>query len=189
MSRTNFPVALLLHYGESCCFTCLDIYTTFSTGPYISVALAVYTGTSNVQILDPIVPLHFHPSDIRAQANGERFICALRRLLSGLKGYYLTDAFSKSSRMQVKCPFYTTYTDGGASREFVYEEQIDKKRAFKAHLRDKIFVKFTRRYGEDAHEAAHKHGFAPKLRAVERFADGWVMVVMDDVSHQYCKDE
>ena len=40
--------------------------------------------------------------------------------------------------------------------------------------------------GEDAHKVAYAHGFAPKLRAVERFADGWMMVVMDDVSHQYC---
>jgi len=28
-SWTNFPAALLLHYGESCCFTCLNIYTAF----------------------------------------------------------------------------------------------------------------------------------------------------------------
>ena len=186
-SRTNFPAALLLHYGES--FTCLNIYTGFSTGPYISVALAVYTGTTNVQIVNPVIPLHFHPSDTKARATGERFICALSRLLSSLKDYYLTDAFSKSSRVQVKFPFYTTYTDGGASHPFVYEEQIDGKRVFSARLRDnpkdKIFVKFSRRYGEDAHKAAHAYGFAPKLRAVERYANGWVMVVMDDVSQQF----
>ena len=189
-SRTNFPAVLLLHYGESCCFTCLNIYTGFSIGPYISVALAVYTGTTNVQIVNPIIPLHFHPSDTKTRATGERFICALSRLLSSLKNYYLTDAFSKSSRVQVKFPFYTTYTDGGASHPFVYEKQIDGKRVFSAHLRDnpedKIFVKFSRRYGEDAHKVAHAYGFAPKLRAVERYADGWVMVVMDDVSQQFC---
>jgi len=28
-SQTNFPAALLLCYGESCCFTCLNIYTGF----------------------------------------------------------------------------------------------------------------------------------------------------------------
>ena len=189
-SETNFPAVLLLHYGENCCSACLFIHATFSSGPYISVALAVYAGTPNVQILTPVVPLHFHPSDAKARATGERFICALRRLVFDLKDYYLTDAFSGSSSMQVKFPFYTTYTDGGASHPFVYEEQIDQKRVFRAHLRDKpedkIFVKFSRHYGEDAHKSAHAHGFAPKLRAVERFADGWVMIVMDDVSHQYC---
>ena len=188
-SQTNFPAVLLLHYGESCCSTYLFVHATFSTGPYISVALAVYAGTPNVQTITPVVPLNFHPSDTKARENGERFICALRRLLSDLKVYYLTDLFSESPLLQVKFPFYNTYVDGGASHNFVYEEQIDQKRAFIAHLRDnpedKIFVKFSRRYGEDAHKVAHAHGFAPKLRSVERFADGWVMVVMDDVSHQY----
>ena len=48
LSKTNFPAILLLHYGESCS-TCVFIYFTFSTGPYISVSLAVYTGIANVQ--------------------------------------------------------------------------------------------------------------------------------------------
>ena len=86
LSKTNFPAVLLLHYGESCSI-CLFIYFTFSTGPYISVALAVYTGTPNVQMMTPVFPLHFHPSDARARATGERFICALRRLLFNLENY------------------------------------------------------------------------------------------------------
>ena len=186
---TNFPAVLLLHYGESCPI-CLFIYITFSTGPYISVALAVYTGIANVQIMTPVFPLHFHPSDAKARATGERFICALRRLLFDLKNYYLTAAFSEQPFLQPQFPFYNRYTDGVTTHRFVYEEQIDLKRAFIAHLednpKDKIFVKFALCYGEDAHKTMHAHGFAPKLRAVERFADGWVMAVMDDVSHQYC---
>ena len=31
------------------------------------------------------------------------------------------------------------------------------------------FVKFARRYGRDAHQAVHAHGFASKLQAVECF--------------------
>jgi len=89
-----------------------------SPGPYISVALAVYTGTPNVQILNPVVSLRFHPSDSKARAAGERFICALCRLLSDLRNYYLTDAFSRSSLLQPQFPFYTTYTDGDASHQF-----------------------------------------------------------------------
>lgn len=60
---------------------------------------------------------------------------------------------------------------------------------FSAYLQDdpedKIVAKFAGSYGEDV----HVHGFAPKLRAVERFADEWVMVVMDDISRQYCGAE
>jgi len=190
LSQTNFPVVLLLPHGKSCS-TYHFIYSTFSTGLYISVALAIYPGTPNAQILNPVLSLRFHLSDSKARAAGERFICALRRLLSDLRNYYLTDAFSKSSLLQPQFPFYTTYTDRDASHQFVYEKQIDQKRAFIAHLRDnpedKISVKFAPRYCEDAHRAAHAHIFALKLRAVERFVDGWVMVVMDDISHQYCE--
>ena len=185
LSKTNFPAVLLLHYGEICS-TCLFIYFTFLTGPYISVALAVYTGIANVQMMTPVFPLHFHPSDARARATGERFICALRRLLFNLKNYYLTAAFFEQPLLQPQFPFYNRYTDGITTHQFVYEKQIDFKRAFIAHLEDnpedKIFVKFALCYGEDAHETAYAYGFAPKLRAVERFADGWVM---DDVSDRY----
>ncbi|KAL9716775.1 hypothetical protein Ac2012v2_001227 [Leucoagaricus gongylophorus] len=191
--QTNFPAVLLLHNGERCS-ACLLVCATLSTGPYISAAVAVYADAPNVQILNPVIPLHFHPSDYKARATGERFICALRRLLSDLKNYYTTSAFSQqSSHLQPQFPFYSVYTDGDVSYRFVYEKQIDQQTVFVAHLRDnpedKIFVKFTRCYGEDTHRAAHARGFAPKLRAVERFQDGWIMVVMDDVSHQYCEIE
>ena len=186
--QTNFPAVLLLHNGESCPARLL-VCATLSIGPCISAAVAVYADAPNVQILNPVIPLHFHPSDYKARATGERFVCALRRLLSDLKNYYTASAFSQQSYLQPQFPFYSAYTDGNVSHQFVYEKQIDQRTVFVAHLRDnpkdKIFVKFTRCYGEDAHRAAHARGFAPRLRAVERFQDGWIMVVMDDVSHQY----
>jgi len=190
-SRQRQKVSFAQIFLVYCCFIIVAPHVfSFSIGPYISVALAVYTGTPNVQIVNPVVPLHFHSSDTKARATGERFICALCRLLSDLKHYYLTDVFSEPLLVQVKFPFYITYTNRDTSHPFVYEEQINQKRVFSAHLRDnpedKIFVKFSRRYGEDARKVAHAHSFAPKLRTVERFADGWMMVVMDDVSQQFC---
>jgi len=140
-------------------------------------------------MMTPVFPLHFHPSDAGARATGEGFICALRRLPFDLKNYYLTAAFCEQPHLQPQFPFYNKFTDGVTTHRFVYEKQIDSKRAFIAHLEDdpedKIFVKFALCYGEDAHKAVYSHGFAPKLRAVERFADGWVMVIMDDVSPKY----
>ena len=59
----------------------------------------------------------------------------------------------------------------------MYEEQIDLKRAFIAHLEDnpedKIFVKFACHYGEDA----HAHSYVPKLRAVAMVGSwrSWIM--------------
>ena len=53
LSKTNFLAVVLFHYSESYS-TCLFIYFIFSTGPYISIALAIYTGIANVQIMTPI---------------------------------------------------------------------------------------------------------------------------------------
>ena len=158
---------LLLHNGE-CYSACLLVCATLSTGPYISAAVAVYADTPNIQILNHIIPLHFHPSDYKAQATGERFICGLCQLLSDLKNYYTTSTFSQQSmHLQLQFSFYSMYTDGDVSHQFVYEKQIDQKTVFVAHLQnnleDKIFVKFTHCYGENTHRAAHVRGFAPKL--------------------------
>jgi len=63
--QTNFPAVLLLHNSEHCP-ACLLVCATLSTGLYISTAVAVYADTPNVQILNPVIPLHFHLSDWRA---------------------------------------------------------------------------------------------------------------------------
>jgi len=106
----------------------------------------------------------------------------------------MTSAFSQQSlHLQLQFLFYSVYTDRNVSHWFVYEKQIDQKTMFVAYLwdnlEDKIFVKFTHCYGEDTHRAVHRYGFAPKLQAVEHFQDGWIMVVIDDVSHQYYEIE
>jgi len=99
-------------------------------------------------------------------------------------------AFSEHLLLQPQFPFYNRYTNGITTYQFVYEKKIDLKRAFIVHLKDnpedKIFVKFALCYSENMHETAYAYGFAPRLWAVEHFVDGWVMVVMDDVLHQYC---
>jgi len=118
--KTNFLAVLLLHYGESYSI-CLFIYLTFSTGPYISVSLTVYIGITNIQIMTSVFPLHFHPSNAKAQATGKHFICALCRLLFNLKNYYLTAAFSEQLLLQLQFPFYNRYTNGIIIYWFVYE--------------------------------------------------------------------
>ena len=166
LSKTNFPAVLLLHYSENCS-AYLFIYLTFSTGPYISVSLPVYIGIANIQMMTPVFLLHFYPSNAKARATREHFICALCQLLFNLKNYYLTAAFSEQPLLQLQFPFYNRYTNGIITHQFVYEKQIDLKRAFIAHLEnnpeDKIFVKFTLCYDEDAHKTVYIYGFVPKL--------------------------
>ena len=125
---------LLLHNGK-CCSACLLICATLSTGPYISAAVAVYADAPNIQILNPVIPLHFHLSDYKVRATGECFICALHQLLSDLKNYYTTSTFSQQSLyLQPQFLFYSMYTDGDVSHQFVYEKQIDQKTVFVTHL-------------------------------------------------------
>jgi len=104
------------------------------------------------------------------------------------KSYYLTDAFSGSLFLQPQFPFYNTYTDGDVSHPFVYEKQVSSEEGVSTHLRDhpedKMFVKLAAMVR--THIGLRVH-FVPKLRAVERFADGWVMVCMDDISCRYCR--
>jgi len=105
----------------------------------------------------------------------------------------MTSFFSQQSlHLQLQFPFYSTYTDEDVFHQFVYKKQINEKMLFAVHLwdnpEDKIFVKFTHCYGKEAHRAAHVHGFALRLQAVKRFQDGWIMVVMDDVSYQYYQE-
>ncbi|KAJ7593241.1 hypothetical protein C8J56DRAFT_930652 [Mycena floridula] len=169
--HTNFPVVMLQAFG-----------------PYIAIALGVFNGEPNVQIISPVLPLYFHPTDLETVASGERFICALRLLLDRLASYYETDAFDPNSKRQPEYPFYTTFTCENLDHEFVYDGQIPDKRLFKVHgvcghdEHQNLIVKFTKQYSEDAHNAAFKNGFAPKLIAVNQLKGGWLMVVMQDLS-------
>jgi len=47
-----------------------------------------------------------------------------------LKNYHLMVAFSGKPLLQPQCSFYNKFTDGITTFQFVYEKQIDLKRAF-----------------------------------------------------------
>lgn len=79
-------------------------------------------------------------------------------------------------------PFKTSFEQAGSTLTFKFESHIPDKRVFRARLDGKsVYVKYSLRYGQAVHEAAHRLGFAPKVLGFESFS-GWVLVVMEDLS-------
>ena len=68
---------------------------------------------------------------------------------------------------------------------FVYKRQIDDKATFAVHLRDNPEDKIIVNSFAAVVGMCFDCGFSPKLRAVKRFEDDWIMVVMDDISSEY----
>jgi hypothetical protein len=80
-------------------------------------------------------------------------------------------------------PYRDHYTAGGGEHvKFNYVERLyPTKLVFTATSSkgDKLLIKFTRRYSEDAHRNCSDREIAPRLYAVENLPGGWVMVVME----------
>lgn len=74
---------------------------------------------------------------------------------------------------------------------FVYDEQIEDKLVFQAHISKQvegfcegqsIIVKFTKSYCIEAHQLCHAyHESAPRLFACQHLPNGWMMIIMEAV--------
>jgi hypothetical protein len=92
---------------------------------------------------------------------------------------------------QAEYPYPRSFGPEGSRSTFKYEDVLEGTRVFRATIDHpavdqprNIYVKFARRYSEEAHMFAYTHGFAPPLLAVE-ICHEWYMVVMEDVSDRY----
>ncbi|KAJ3988863.1 hypothetical protein F5890DRAFT_1402218, partial [Lentinula detonsa] len=164
--RLNYPAILLVHPGS-----------------HFSVAVAAFTDVMNVETLATI-PLHVHSTNVSEVLAGERFIYALRTTLQRLHDFY--GAANNLPPRQIEYPFRNYIVQNEAKLAFEYIRQVPDKRVFHASLEDgtPLFVKFSRRYGEVTHHAAHDAGLAPRLLSVEN-VHGWYVVAMEDLSKDY----
>ncbi|KAJ3737297.1 hypothetical protein DFJ43DRAFT_987530, partial [Lentinula guzmanii] len=164
--RLNYPAILLVHPGS-----------------HLSVAVAAFTDVMNVETLATI-PLHVHSTNVSEVLAGERFIYALRTTLQRLHDFY--GAANNLPPRQVEYPFRNYIVQNEAKLAFEYIRQVPDKRVFHASLEDgtPLFIKFSRRYGEVTHHAAHDAGLAPRLLSVEN-VHGWYVVAMEDLSKDY----
>ena len=70
---------------------------------------------------------------------------------------------------------------GGTTIQLMYHNRLDAdKLIFLATAGDtKLFIKFTQRYGAEAHKYCSDKGIAPRLHEVVLLQGGWRMVIMD----------
>ena len=142
----------------------------------------VFTGRIELGPLTPLLPLHGYPEGgIEPLARAfKAFRVAFKKLreeydklLSGLMENLPDPNF----------PYLNYYEDKtGKPVVFEYNKRLNESRLiFLATTSDKtrLFIKFTLRYGEDAHRACSDACVAPQLYAVKAIPGGWFMVVME----------
>jgi len=155
-------------------------------GAHLGFAGAMWTTSPHIEILAPMLPLCYHPTDHMMRMRAARYFGAAKKAILQLKTYY---SGGKSEQLDHIFPFPAEYTtlDGSVSEPFTYVKQLSSdKLLFHGLAAGKdICIKFTRRYSKEAHLACASLGFAPHLRGFHTLPGGWFMVVMDLLGEEY----
>ncbi len=117
-----------------------------------------------------------------------KFFAAYKKALDNLAEYYKNPIHDDPS--QLSFPYIRVFKslNTGLKINFRYIKQLyNEKLLFLVEpdtveskdLPNKLIVKFTRKYGNDAHLVCAKLGIAPKLFGFEKVAGGWFMIVME----------
>lgn len=161
-------------------------------GGHVSFSAAVWGTRPNIQVLSTALPLFWHPTDIRMRATAARHFAALRNAIRSLKQCYeaLSSQILFPTPITLDYPYACSYTcmHTGSEQYFTYESQPSP-----AHLRfvaitaagEKIYIKFTSTYSEDAHTFCASRGFAPALKGVKDLPGGWRLVAMELIWEDY----
>ncbi|KAF8468174.1 hypothetical protein BDZ91DRAFT_848037 [Kalaharituber pfeilii] len=165
----------------------LPCFHIFYFGLFLGFAGSVITDKIHMDILVPILPLCWHPHDIRMRTMAAQCFGAFKKAVEKLENYYKNELPAIEGRpMQpdqafpYKCDYQSL--ENKATVRFKYKDQpIPKKLLFLAEADNgsKKCIKFTRRYSKDAHLSCASQGYAPALRGFEALPGEWYMVVMD----------
>jgi len=145
-------------------------------GPRLSVSACCF---SKGVICDPIasISLLADPHDLVRNTSVARIFLSCKVALQSLARYY-SHFFATNSRMiSDGFPYPRTFCNG----TFTYEKVL-KDLVFSAILdstRQRVVVKFTRRYGIDVHQHCATAGHAPRVLHFGEVAGDWKMVVME----------
>ncbi|KAF8508358.1 hypothetical protein BU17DRAFT_56770 [Hysterangium stoloniferum] len=175
--------------GKNCHLPCLIL---LHCGPFVTAAGAVATPIPNVQILSPLLPLHFHKSDNIQRLNLSRFIFAVRRATTALNHFYLDPTRAKDRPGFF--PYPVSFENEEGKRKYTYSKAISPDRlvfrAITVDTQTKICIKFLPpgSYRDSAIQVqnyAAGEGFAPAILGVNFLSAGWTMVVMEDLVDHY----
>ncbi|KXN89199.1 hypothetical protein AN958_05902 [Leucoagaricus sp. SymC.cos] len=169
-------------------FPCL-IITVF--GPQISFSGAVWRARPHFQVLTHTMPLFCHHTDTDMRETLARHFGALKKAIWSLEQCY--DALTNPALLEnldPQFPDHRTYCclETKITVNFKYLHQIDEKKLLfigETDNRERICIKFVRRYSQAVHEKCAEMGIAPKLRGFEDIGAGWKMVIMDALDEEY----
>ncbi|KAF8881314.1 hypothetical protein BD779DRAFT_1445596, partial [Infundibulicybe gibba] len=163
-------------------------------GPHLGFGGCAWTDRATLEIFT-LVPLIFHSMNTDADDMLVRHLAALKKGVNTLTEIYTKMSSTPSPAGHPRpsrkaaypaLPYKTEFTHlaDGQGVSFSYETEREGKslvyfgRMEGSHT-GRICIKFTRRYGRDAHTWCASQYFAPRLLGFEELPGGWLMVVME----------
>lgn len=168
---------------------CIVVYCN---GPLIGFAGAAITDRANLEALTPMYPLDENSHENRIALQVTRAFGAYRQVIRQLREHY-TQLDSRIRELKdterLAFPYQDNYTRNDGTRvDFTYHHRLKGgKLIFFATTSDEkhVMVKFTRKYGSDAHKFCSDKGIAPQFYAMNALPGGWFMIVMEYLSTAY----
>jgi len=172
----------LKYYQKTCC----PVFILYLAGPFLGFAGAICTDLPICDPLGPVIPLFYLPNEYPTMLRMARTFKAFKQSIYNLHESYRQklSASDNSVRWEAAFPYVREFCSLGSASNptsFTYIRRlIDKKPLYVAKTADRlVFVKFTMRYGLQAHVDAAEKGFAPALLGFDELNRGWKMVVME----------
>jgi len=151
-------------------------------GCQVTVSLALVAKT--IFVCPLIDALLFQGLD-RVQ-KGAKVLASIEKAMNRLVQYYNHNEWMQPENSLLSLPFYIHINMKGVQTRIHYTQNLKlqpcQSYVFLAEIegtRQKIVVKFTRHYCEQAHQLLSDHHYAPTLHSVQQISDEWKMVVMD----------
>ncbi|KAL5526108.1 hypothetical protein ACEPAG_7446 [Sanghuangporus baumii] len=153
-------------------------------GPFIGFYGCLWTG-KNIHV-EPLTPMHdlmVHWTDETSRNAIASSLDAFKRTIERIEKYYESFPRSPVTATVRTFPYPTSYKDEtGQDIDFTYQSRFGEKLVFVAVTarspEEKLCIKFTRRYSEEAHRILANLEHAPRLRQVVLLPGNWFMVVM-----------
>ncbi|KAJ3812869.1 hypothetical protein F5876DRAFT_63652 [Lentinula aff. lateritia] len=163
-------------------------------GPNIQILGGVMTDRPQIEVLSASVPMYFHVSNQDLFLDLARTLTALNILFADLgKLYDNPPPLNPLFPVQHEYPYPRRFKCGNQVITFTYLKRVDPIRlVFEVETEEKklLYIKYTQRYGVEAHRKAHEFGIAPELLAYDDTLPGcWKMVVMEPIPKGYMETD
>ncbi|KAJ3887729.1 hypothetical protein GG344DRAFT_55183, partial [Lentinula edodes] len=164
-------------------------------GPNIQILGGVMTDRPQIEVLTPSVPMYYHVSNQDLFLDLARTLTALNILFGDLGKLY-DNPPPLNPLLPVQHVY--TYPRGFKRRDdevvsFTYLQRVDPVRLVfevETEEEDILYIKYTQRYGVEAHRRAHELGIAPELLAYDdTLPEGWKMIVMNPIPPGYVETD